>query len=297
MKAEGYDFISKRKIWFLISFCIIGLGVLSLVFQGLNLGIDFVGGNKFTIQFKEHTSSAEIREVLSDYNLEGSTIQESENNTFIVRTQHITQENVSRLMDSFNNEIGEMTVLENELVGPVIGEELQRTAIISLLVAALFIIIYITVRFQFTYAVAAIVALLHDVMITLSIFSFLQMEINTAFVAATLTIMGYSINDTIVVFDRIRENMDHRKKETIAETVNKSIRQILTRSINTSLTSVLALTALFIFGGETTQVFALAMIIGFISGTYSSIFIASPLWFLLNNIFPRFRKQPQKAHT
>jgi preprotein translocase subunit SecF len=160
------------------------------------------------------------------------------------------------------------------------------------LIASILIVIYITVRFQFSFAIAAIIALIHDVLVTLSFFSFTQVELNTSFVAAMLTIIGYSINDTIVVFDRIRENIGFRKKEPLFETVNKSIRQTLTRSINTSLTSIMALIALLLFGGETIKVFALAMLIGFISGTYSSIFIASPLWFEFKN---RLSK-PKRVH-
>jgi preprotein translocase subunit SecF len=278
------DFIGKRKIWFAISAFIIIAGIVSIIFQGLNLGIDFVGGNKYMLRYtNEDINTAQIRDVLNDFNLENSSIQKSDNNTYIIRTKVLTEEENNELLDSFEEKLGEMDVLSNEKVGPVIGKELRNKAFGALIVASIIMIIYITVRFEFRFAVAAIIALLHDVLITLGIFSFIQMEVNTSFVAAMLTIVGYSINDTIVVFDRIRENLSYKKKEDLSNMVNRSIKQILTRSINTSLTSVMALLALLIFGGETTKVFALAMIIGFISGTYSSIFVASPTWFVFKD--------------
>ncbi len=277
------DFIGKRKIWFAISVIIIFVGIASIIFQGLNLGIDFVGGNKYMLRFEKDVNTTQIREVLNKFNLENSSIQESDNNTYIIRTNLLTEEENNKLLSSFEEKLGEMNVLSNEKVGPIIGKELRNRAFGALLVASLIMIIYITIRFEFKFAVAAIIALLHDVLITLSIFSFAQVEVNTSFVAAMLTIVGYSINDTIVVFDRIRENLSFKKKEGLAQMVNRSIKQILKRSINTSLTSVMALLALLIFGGETTRVFALAMIIGFLSGTYSSIFIASPIWYTLKD--------------
>ena len=258
------DFIAKRKIWFLLSSIIIMAGILSILLQGLNVGIDFTGGNKYMLQFEKRTTTSQIREVVTGFGLENAPIQESGENIFIVRTRLLSEQENNAFLSTLRDKLGKTDVLSNEKVGPVIGKELRRSAFWALLIATILIVGYITVRFQFSFAVAAIAALIHDVLITLSIFSFLQLEIQTPFVAAMLTIIGYSINDTIVVFDRVRENIGYKRKESMLEMVNRSIRQTLTRSINTSLTSIMALLALLILGGETTKVFALAMLIGFI---------------------------------
>ncbi|KUO50633.1 MAG: preprotein translocase subunit SecF [Desulfitibacter sp. BRH_c19] len=293
-----FDFVGKRKMWFLISLIIIIPGVFSLLFQGLNLGIDFAGGTKVMVQFSQDVSSEDIREVLSEYNLEGSTIQASDNNQFIIRTTVLTEEESSQVLDSFQENFGAMEVLSNEGVGTVVSNELRDKAIIALIVATILMAIYITIRFELSFALSAIIALIHDVLVTLSIFSILQIEINISFVAAILTIIGYSINDTIVIFDRIRENLDFRQKETLLELVNRSIHQSLRRSIYTSATSIGVLLALLIFGGDTTRVFALAMVIGFTSGTYSSLCIASPVWLeLKTRWFVNDKRKKKKANT
>jgi len=175
-------------------------------------------------------------------------------------------------------EIGKLEILRSEKVGPTIGKELRRAGILALLIAIILMVIYITFRFEFKFALAAIGALIHDILVTLSIFSIFQLEINSSFIAAILTIFGYSINDTIVIFDRIRENLKKAKKEELIPLVNKSIKETLARSINTVVTTLFVLLALYFFGGETTKIFVLAMLIGITSGAYSSIFTASPLW-------------------
>jgi len=176
-------------------------------------------------------------------------------------------------------------VLRVDNVGAVIGKELTREAFLALLIASVAMVLYITMRFEFKFAVAAILALLHDVFVVLAFFSLFKVEINSPFIAAILTIIGYSINDTIVIFDRIRENLKYHRKRTILEVINDSINESLVRSINTSLTTLVVLVALFVafnyfVGGMNLKVFALALLVGIVSGTYSSIFIASPLWYL-----------------
>lgn len=292
------DFVGKRKIWFLISLIIIIPGLFSLLFQGLNLGIDFAGGTKVMVKFSQEVSSEEVRQVLTEHNLERSTIQGSDNNQFIIRTSVLTEQESSQVINTLRESLGDMVVLSNEGVGTVVSKELKDRAIIALILATVLMVLYITIRFELSFALSAIVALIHDILITLSIFSIMQMEINISFIAAMLTIIGYSINDTIVIFDRIRENQDFRQKETLAELVNKSIQQSLKRSIYTSVTSVAVLLSLLIFGGDTTRVFALAMIIGFTAGTYSSIFIASPVWLeLKTRWFINDRGKRKKVNT
>ena len=292
-----FDFIGKRKLWFLMSLIIIIPGLISLMFQGLNLGIDFAGGTKVMVKFSQEVSSEDIREVLSEHNLGRSTIQASENNQFIIRTPILTEQENTQVVNALREKLGDMQILSNESVGSVVSAELQEKAIIALLIATVLMVVYITIRFELSFALSAITALFHDILITLSIFSIFQIEINISFVAAILTIIGYSINDTIVIFDRIRENLEFKQKETLSDLVNKSIHQSLVRSIFTSLTSVAVLLALLIFGGDTTRVFALAMIIGFVSGTYSSIYIASPLWLeLKKRWFINDRKKGKKVN-
>lgn len=291
------DFMGKRKLWFLISLMVIIPGLISMAVQGLNLGIDFAGGNKLQIEFAQHVTLAQVREVMADFDLGKNPIQPAENNQFIIRTPVLAEEENQALIKSFEEKLGQLTVLSNEKVGPVIGKELTRNALLALLIASVLMVIYITIRFQFSFAIAAIIALLHDVLVTLSIFSLAQIEINSSFVAALLTIIGYSINDTIVIYDRIRENLKHRKKESLEVLLNNSISQTIVRSINTSATTLFAVAALLVLGGATTRVFALALLVGLFSGTYSSIFTASPVWLELKMWQQRKRGIGQHARA
>ena len=188
------------------------------------------------------------------------------------------------LVSTLEKELGELEIQRSEKVGPTIGKELRRSGFLALGVAILLMVVYITFRFEFKFAVAAIIALLHDILVTLAFFSILQIEIDVAFIAAILTIFGYSINATIVIFDRVRENMKKSKKHELPSLVNTSIMQTMVRSIITSVTTLFVLFALFFFGGETTKNLVLALLIGITSGAYSSIFLSSPLWIDLRRI-------------
>ncbi len=278
-----FDYVGKRKIWFLISLLIIIPGIISLFFQGLNYGIDFEGGTKVIIQAPENITSEEIRGVLSEYNLERSIIQETEENQFIIRTPVLTNEENTQMLNALHEKIGPIEILSNESVGEVVSAELKNKALIATAIAMVLIIVYITIRFEISFAISAIIALMLDVLVTLSIFSIFQFEIDAYFIAAILTIIGYSINNTIVVFDRIRENMSFKEKIPLSELVNKSTSQSLTRTINTSITTIAVLVALFVFGGETTRIFSGAMIIGLTSGAYTTIFITGSMWIELKN--------------
>ncbi|HHW42783.1 MAG TPA: protein translocase subunit SecF [Desulfotomaculum sp.] len=272
-------FVRLRKIWYAISLAVILPGLISLMLQGLNLGIDFTGGNILEVRFEQAVPVEKVREVVSARGLEASHgIQKSGTSDYIIRTRHLTQDEQEKLMAALND-LGKNTVLRNESVGPTIGRELTTKAILALLVASVLMIIYIAIRFEFKQGIAAILALLHDILVITGIFSLFRIEVDSTFIAALLTIIGYSINDTIVIFDRIRENMRARKKgESLEDVVNISLWQTMTRSINTVLTVVFVLVALYFLGGSTIRNFVLAMLIGVISGAYSSIFNASPLW-------------------
>lgn len=280
-----FDIIGKRYWWFLLSALVLIPGLISMAMQGFNLGIDFTGGTLLDLKYSRQVTVAEVRDVLKDYQLENSTIQlaageqvESASNVFI-RT-HVLEETQRRdVLAGMEKKFGAVEVLRVEKVGAVIGSELTKNALIALAISWVLMIVYITYRFEFKFAVSGILALVHDILIVVGAFSLLQKEIDASFVAAILTIVGYSINDTIVIFDRIRENLKtYRKGASFQELVNRSIWQSMTRSIYTVLTVLFATAALYFFGGETTKNFSLALLIGFTSGMYSSIFNASPIW-------------------
>lgn len=293
-----FDIIKRRYWWFLLSALIIVPGLISIAVQGFNLGIDFTGGTLLDLKFDRPVSVHEVREVLKDYQLENSTIQlagsgqtDQAQNVFI-RTKVLTEEERKALSNDLRSKVGQFDVLRVEKVGAIIGSELTRQAVIALVVSWILMIIYITWRFEFKFAVSGIIALVHDIVLVLGVFSILQKEIDATFVAAILTIVGYSINDTIVIFDRIRENLKtHRRSESFANMVNRSIWQVMTRSIYTVLTVLVAVVALYLFGGETTKNFSLALLIGITSGCYSSIFNASPIWVTWKEIADRKRMQ------
>ncbi|PKM86968.1 MAG: protein translocase subunit SecF [Firmicutes bacterium HGW-Firmicutes-12] len=274
------EIIGKRKIWYSISLILIAICLVSLLAQGLNFGIDFQGGSLTHVKFvDESVNSEQIRNILGEFDLENSSIQEATDGSVVIKTIELEQDKLGELLQAFEEKIGKYELLRSEKVGPIIGGELRKAGLIALLVASILQILYITIRFEFKFAIAAIIALLHDAFIALGFFSLFQIEVDIAFIAAILTIIGYSINDTIVIFDRIRENLKNRRKESLDVIINKSIKQTIVRSINTSVAVLFILFALFFLGGETTKNFSLALIVGVISGAYSSIFVASTLWY------------------
>jgi len=270
--------IEKRKIFYIISAILIIGSLFSLISSGLNLGIDFKGGSILHVKIDSSVSSAQVREVLAEFKLEKAEVQKS-GDEFYIRTEVLDQEQTNTIMDALNKKFTNVEFLSADSVGATIGSELTRNAILALAIAAVLMLLYITVRFEWTFGVAAVLAIIHNVIVVLGVFSVLQWEINSAFIAAVLTVIGYSINDTIVIFDRVRENRRKMRKPDYTELLNTSIMQTLNRSLNTVLTSAFALVALLLFGGPTIHSFITAMLIGFVVGAYSSIFIASPLWY------------------
>lgn len=304
MSLMKFDFVGRRYWWFALSALILLPGIISMAVQGFNLGIDFTGGTLFDLKFAQPVTVSQVRDVLKDYHLEGSTIQlaagtktEASQNVFI-RTHVLTEDERTAALQGLKQKIGAFEVLRIEKVGAVIGSELTRQAIIALVVSWLLMIAYISYRFEFKFGVSAVIALIHDVLIVLGVFSLLRLEVDASFVAAILTIVGYSINDTIVIFDRIRENLKtHRKTESFQDLVNRSIWQTMTRSIYTVVTVLFCSVALYMFGGETTKNFALALTIGFVSGAYSSICNASPVWVTLKEFGERRRVESKMKGT
>jgi len=275
------DILGKRKIWYRISIIILLIGILFLAVRGLNFGIDFQGGTLIEVKLDKSVGNEDVRDVLKEINVAvDSKIQQTEEQSIegvIIRAKELNSEEILKIEEGLKVSYPSAEMLRTEMVGPVIGEELQTKALLALLFASIAIVIYISIRFEFRFAIVAIIALLHDVFITLGIFAIMGKEINTPFVAALLTIIGYSINDTIVIFDRIRENMKLMRKTSFIELANKAVVDTLPRSINTSLTTLITILAIYLFGGASIKTFMLALFIGMLAGTYSSIFVASPL--------------------
>ena len=272
-----FDFVKNRKMVYIISAVIILVGIISFLFQGFNYGIDFAGGTIVQIKFEQSVSITEVRNILGEFDLRQSTIQDLSDTEFVIRTEKIDQEQRKEILSALKQNLADLEVLRVETVGPVIGENLKKTALYAILFAFIGIIIYITIRFEFRYSIISILALSHDVLIVLGIFSLFQKEITISIIAAVLTIVGYSLNNTIVILDRLRENIKFKTRESFSNIVNMSINQSLSRTINTALTTVLPVLAIYFFGGSILSDFALALFIGMVAGTYSSIFIASPL--------------------
>ena len=272
-----FDFVKNRKMVYIISAVIILVGIISFLFQGFNYGIDFAGGTIVQIKFEQSVSITEVRNILVEFDLRQSTIQDLSDTEFVIRTEKIDQEQRKEILSALKQNLADLEVLRVETVGPVIGENLKKTALYAILFAFIGIIIYITIRFEFRYSIISILALSHDVLIVLGIFSLFQKEITISIIAAVLTIVGYSLNNTIVILDRLRENIKFKTRESFGNIVNMSINQSLSRTINTALTTVLPVLAIYFFGGSILSDFALALFIGMVAGTYSSIFIASPL--------------------
>ncbi len=287
-----FDIAGHRKIWFLISLVLIIPGFICMGMRGFNFGIDFTGGTIMDLRFEQPVTLSDVRASLAKYDLDGSTIQlagaesgiESSENVMI-RTVDLEENQRKEVMASLTQDVGPYTVLREEKVGATIGGELITNAVLALVISWALIILYVAYRFEWRFGVSAVLALIHDIIIVLAVFSLTQRQIDSSFIAALLTIVGYSINDTIVIFDRIRENLKlhFRRGGDIEELVNRSVYQTLTRSLYTVFTVLFTTFALYWFGGETTKDFAFALLVGFASGCYSSIFIASQLWIELRN--------------
>ncbi|MEN6390569.1 MAG: protein translocase subunit SecF [Syntrophomonas sp.] len=276
--------IEKRNIFYIISLILVAVSLVSLVTRGLNTGIDFKGGTVLQMNLGATATPASVRELLNGISMDKAEVQQS-GDQYIIRTPELTQEQNGALIEALKAQYPGAEYLGADTVGAVIGKELVKNAIWAVLLGCLAMLVYISFRFEWKFGIAAIAAEFHDVIIVLGLFSIFQWEINSAFIAGILTVVGYSINDTIVIFDRIRENLKSRRKEDFAPLVNRSILQSLNRSINTVLTCVFALVALIVFGGVTIKYFVLAMLVGFVFGAYSSIFVASPIWYDLNKRF------------
>ncbi len=278
LSKTNIDFISKQKLTGLLSIVLIIAGITSLFMKGGPLlSIDFTGGTVAQVKFEKPVELGQLRNTLSDYGFKGAEIVEfGSPDEVLIKTQ-FTGSN-SEISEKLTLALGKTFILRRvESVGPKIGKELQSDALKAIGLALLLILIYITFRFDRYYALGSVMALIHDVLITLGVFSLLDYEINLSIIAAFLTIVGYSLNDTIVVFDRIRENIPKFMKKTLNDVVNISLNETLNRTVITSLTTMMVVVILFIWGGKVINLFAFALIVGIFIGTYSSLFVASPV--------------------
>jgi preprotein translocase subunit SecF len=319
-----FDFVRNRKWFYLFSGLLILPGVISLVLPGgLNPGIDFTSGTIMTIQFEQPVDQDRLRIAFAQLGHNESIVQQSSENTFVVRTRPLTQAEQGQAGDvggtserqqieqKLSEQFGPLQILNLDQVSPLIAAEIVRYAILAVAAASVCILLYLWWAFNkvthpVRYGTTAVIALVHDALVVLGIFSILgrlfpaQIELESTFIVAVLTVIGFSVHDTIVVFDRIRENFIRRAGEAFEDVVNHSLAQTLTRSLNTSLTVILTLVVLMLFGGVTIRTFVLALLIGITTGTYSSIFVASMLlvsWNLgdLHWLWPFRRRALQPA--
>lgn len=278
-----FKVIEKTKIWFSISLAIILVGIVLMATRGLNFGIDFKGGTKVVIDFGDSFDKVEADEVVKKYSADAIT-KTIETTQYEIKSTDLDETKTSELFNALKEKysLEDSALVSQSQIGPSVGKELTRNALLSVAVACVAMLIYIAIRFEFNFGLAAIIALLHDSLITLSVYAIFNIPVNSSFIAAMLTILGYSINDTIVIFDRIRENRHSMRRSTSAEIANVSINKTLSRSINTSLTTLVMIGAVTIFV-PTVREFSFPLLIGIAGGAYSSIFIASPIWVLLQN--------------
>ena len=285
-----FSIVKNYKIFFSITIIFLLIGFGSIVTRGFNLGIDFTGGSIVDLTFENPVNVAQVRDVLKEHDMGNSIIQlensdgKTEANSVLIRTGVVEDTELRATMNDLQSKLGNYQIQRVEQVGATIGSELVQQAAMAIVLSWVLMIAYITFRFEFKFAIAAIIALIIDVLVVLSYFSLFQMEMDSSFVAALLTVVGYSVNGTIVIFDRIRENLKiHRRSESLGEMVDNSIWQCMTRTIYAVATSLFAIVSIFLFGGETIHNFSFAMLVGFASGAYTSIFLAGPMWMFLKN--------------
>ena len=285
-----FSIVKNYKIFFSITIIFLLIGFGSIVTRGFNLGIDFTGGSIVDLTFENPVNVAQVRDVLKEHDMGNSIIQlensdgKTEANSVLIRTGVVEDTELRATMNDLQSKLGNYQIQRVEQVGATIGSELVQQAAMAIVLSWVLMIAYITFRFEFKFAIAAIIALIIDVLVVLSYFSLFQMEMDSSFVAALLTVVCYSVNGTIVIFDRIRENLKiHRRSESLGEMVDNSIWQCMTRTIYTVATSLFAIVSIFLFGGETIHNFSFAMLVGFASGAYTSIFLAGPMWMFLKN--------------
>ncbi len=278
--------IKSRKKYAIISSAIILVGLVMFFVNGLNYGIEFTGGTLIQIDMEKFISVEEVREIMDEYDTNASVVHAGDNKEGIMikSTEDFKNNQVTEIQNKFVEKYDlNKDNFQSEKVGPTMGDEIKNKALLSTVIATVLMLAYISWRFELRFGLSAIVALIHDILIMLSVYSIFRIPVNSAFIAAILTVVGYSINDTIVIFDRIREELKLYPRQAIENTIDNSIKKSLVRTINTSATTFVAVLIIYLLGVEDVKILALPLMIGVISGTYSSLFVASPLLYELTN--------------
>lgn len=282
---KQFNVVHHWKYWFGLSGLLVIISIASILIHGFNFGIDFTGGTILDVNFSQPVTVAEVREGLKQDGLETSVIQLSgetqaeAGKDVMIRTRSLSAEEAQTVVSHLNATVGSAEVNRIETVGAVIGSEVTKNTLLNVILSFGFLVAYMSFRFEHRIAISAITAITHDILMVLGIFAFFDLEIDGSFLAAILTVLGYSMNESVVIFDRIRENLHtHRKTDSYEVLANDSIRQTIRRSIYTLTTTMFAVASLYFFGGDTTKNFALVMMIGFVSGAYSSICVATSIW-------------------
>ncbi|NME82488.1 protein translocase subunit SecF [Clostridium sp. SM-530-WT-3G] len=286
--------IEKTKIWFSISLIIIIVGLGFTCFRGLNFGIDFRGGTQVSIQLNDDISKDQADVIVNEY-VEDANTNLSDTNEYEIKATNLDSEQISNIMKALEEQysLDANALISQDEIGASVGKELTRNSAIALLVAFIVMLIYVAIRFEFKFGVAALVATVHDILITLSFYAIFNIPVNTPFIAAMLTIVGYSMNDTIVIFDRIRENLKKLRRADAVEVADISIKETMTRSIYTSLSTLITIIAINILVPSVRE-FTIPLIVGVATGAYSSIFIASPVWVILKEKMGKKSKVSKK---
>lgn len=298
-----FDVIKHHRWWFILSSILVIASLASIFVKGFNWGIDYTGGTIVEVRFEQLVQVSQVREDLKQFGLENAIIQLSgessatEGDDVIIRTRNLDSNESTAIVNSLNKNIGPNEVKRVESVGAVIGSEVTEHALINLAIAFLVLAAYISFRFEYRIALSSLAAIFHDLIMVLGVFSFFQLEIDASFLAAILTVIGYSMNESVVIFDRIRENTHtHKRSDTFADLANASIAQSIHRSCYTLSTVLFACCSLYFFGGDTTKNFALCMIVGFVSGAYSSICVATSIWAIWKSRNKKDIRNAVKAH-
>lgn len=281
-KTPSFNFMAKRKVALIFSLILIMASVFSLVTKGLNFGLDFTGGTLIEVAYPQSADLVKIRQRLTAAGFGDAVVQNfGSSKDVLVRLaprEKTTSESLGdKILVALKMDDEDVVMRRQEFVGPQVGDELRDDGGLAMLIALAFILVYVMARFEYRFALGSIAALIHDVIITMGVFSFFQLDFDLTVLAAILAVIGYSLNDTIVVFDRIRENFRLMRKQEVAVIVNTSLNQTLSRTIMTSFTTLIVVVAMFFFGGELIHGFAIALIVGIVIGTYSSIYVASSM--------------------
>lgn len=286
-----FDFIGKRKIWFIFSTILLITGIVFFFVRGFNYGIDFLGGNLMEVKFKQDVPISELRKAMEDIGYGKSILQSTASDQYIIRTVPIDVKEKNKILDNLDKKIGIIRPLvQDRNVAAGFSKQITKYALIAVAISIVGILIYIWIRFEVRFAIVAIIELLHDLLILLGFYAITFREFNTTSIAVILTILGYSLSDTIIIFDRVREELRLTKKDKFSDVVNYSINKTLVRSLGTAATTLFPIIVLLIIGNETLKDFAFGLFVGIISGSYSSVFIGSPLLVVWNNRFPRYKK-------